>query len=383
MTQYSIDKPLEGILIVDFTQFLSGPSATLRLQDLGARVIKIEHNEKGDLCRNIYAPHLKVGEESAFFQAINRGKESVCANLKSEAELAFIYKIIAKADVVVHNFRPKVMNRLGLSFDAVKKINPRIIYGEITGYGNEGPWQDKPGQDLLLQGVSGLSWLSGQDSDGPVPMGVAVADIFAGAQLVQGILAALLCDNATLVEVSMLEAMLDFQMETLTLFYQEKDGLPLSRGNVNAAHPLVGAPYGLYKTATGYLALAMGSIPQLGELLSCEPLLKYTDPATWYPNRDEIKSILANHLMKQSSDYWLEILEPADIWCANVLNWQQLVKHDAFKILNMLQTVIDDNGDECITTRCPIKLDDTILSASVAAPSLGQHQLQVLREFFQ
>lgn len=373
-------KPLEDILIVDFTQFLSGPSATLRLQDLGARVIKIEHHEKGDLCRSIYASHLQIGEETAFFQAINRGKESICANLKNEAELNFIYKIIAKADIVVHNFRPNVMERLGLSFDGVKKVNKNIIYAQISGYGNEGPWQDKPGQDLLLQGLSGLSWLSGQDNDGPVPMGVAVADIFAGAQLVQGILAALLNETATLVEVSMLEAMLDFQFEPLTLFYQDYE--TISRGNVNAAHALVAAPYGLYKTTNGYLALAMGAIPRLGVLLSCKPLLSYVDSATWFAYRDEIKAILSKHLSTQSSEYWLAILEPADIWCANVFNWQQLVEHDAFKVLDMLQTVKGKQGDEYITTRCPIRIDEQILKANLAAPSLGQHQLKALREFF-
>ena len=381
MIKSSIKKPLEDILVVDFTQFLSGPSATLRLQDLGARVIKIEHYERGDLCRNIYASHLKIGEESAFFQAINRGKESVCANLTSEAELEFIRKIIAKADVVVHNFRPKVMERLGLGYEDVKKINANITYAVISGYGNEGPWQDKPGQDLLLQGLSGATWLSGQDSDGPVPMGLAVADIFAGAQLVQGILAALLCDETTLVEVSMLESMLDFQFEPLTLYFQD-GGQPLTRGNTNAAHALVGAPYGLYKTTTGYIALAMGAIPILGELLGCDPLLAYVDSATWFANRDEIKTVLAAHLNQQSSEYWLAILEPADIWCAEVLNWQQLIDHEAFKILDMLQTVEGSEGETSITTRCPIKLDGGILNATVAAPTLGQHQLSILREFF-
>jgi crotonobetainyl-CoA:carnitine CoA-transferase CaiB-like acyl-CoA transferase len=212
-------------------------------------------------------------------------------------------------------------------------------------------------------------------------MGVAVADILAGAQLVQGTLAALLNDEATLVEVSMLEAMLDFQFEPLTLFYQD-GGQPTSRGNANAAHALVGAPYGLYKTSSGYLALAMGAIPMLGELLNCQPLLAYDDHKLWFPLRDEIKSILAEHFSTQTTEYWLAILEPVDIWCANVFNWQQLVEHDAFKVLDMLQTVKGTQGESCITTRCPIRIDDQILTASLAAPTLGQHQLSALREFF-
>ena len=126
----------------------------------------------------------------------------------------------------------------------------------------------------------------------------------------------------------------------------------------------------------------MGSIPKLGELLTCSPLLSYVDSATWFAKRDEIKSIIAEHLLTESSAHWLAILEPADIWCADVLNWQQLVEHQAFKVLNMLQTVTSKNGDECITTRCPIKIDDQIIKASIAAPALGQHQLSALREFF-
>lgn len=372
--------PLEDLLVLDFTQFLSGPSATLRLRDMGARVIKIEHFEKGDLSRSIYAQQHNIGDASAFYQAINRGKESVAANLKDVEDLKLIHKLIEQADIVVHNFRPNVMKRLGLDYDAVKAIKPTIVYGEISGYGSKGPWQDKPGQDLLVQAVSGLTGMSGQESNGPVPIGVAIADILAGAQLVQGLLAALLMEDGAHVEISMLEAMLDFQFEPVTLYYQ--DGEPVNRGEVNGAHPLVGAPYGLYKTADGFLSLAMGSITKIGELIDCEGLKAFPEPATWFAQRDEIKTIIAAHLPTQTTQYWLDRLEPADIWCAQVMNWEDLINHDGFKVLDIVKTVQLSNGDSYKTTGCPIKIDEVRLNSNnLGAPQLGEHTQAIFQEF--
>ena len=184
-------EPLGGITVIDFSQFLSGPSASLRLADLGARVIKVEKPDGGDICRGLYVANTEIDGESTLFHAINRNKESFAADLKDKANRESVRKLIAQADVVMHNFRPGVMKRLGLDYDSVRGIKPDIVYGVITGYGSDGPWAEKPGQDLLLQSLSGLTWLSGNAGDGPVPMGLAVADILAGAHLVQGILACL------------------------------------------------------------------------------------------------------------------------------------------------------------------------------------------------
>ena len=184
-------KPLQDIIVVDFSQFLSGPSAGLRLADMGAQVIKIERTGVGDICRQLYVSNVMIEGESTIFHAINRNKQSYAADLKKEEDLEKVKQIIARADVLMHNFRPGVMERLGLGYETVKAINPQIIYAEVSGYGNEGPWKDLPGQDLLLQAVSGLTWLSSNRSDNPTPMGVAVVDILAGTHIAQGILAAL------------------------------------------------------------------------------------------------------------------------------------------------------------------------------------------------
>src|SRR5689334_13332549 len=184
-------KLLEDLLVIDFSQFLSGPSAGLRLADMGARVIKIEKPVTGDICRELYVSDVMLEGESTIFHAINRNKESYAADLKNPEDLEKLKSLVREADILIHNFRPGVMERLGLGYETVKSLNAGIIYSEINGYGNHGPWKDLPGQDLLLQSVSGLAWLSNNDDTIPTPMGVAVVDILAGAHLVQGILSTL------------------------------------------------------------------------------------------------------------------------------------------------------------------------------------------------
>jgi CoA:oxalate CoA-transferase len=376
-------KPLEGLLVVDFSQFLSGPSASLRLADMGARVIKIERPGAGDLCRQLYISNLRLDNDSTLFHSINRNKQSFAADLKNPEDLAHIRKLLTRADVTIQNFRPGVIEKIGLGYEAVRAINPRIVYGEITGYGNNGPWSSKPGQDLLVQSLSGLPYLNGDADQPPVPFGLAVADMIAGAHLVQGILAALVRRGITgvggKVEVSLLESVLDLQFEVLTTYLNDGGKSPL-RSTVNNAHAYLGAPYGIYATSDGYLALAMGSIIRLGQLLDCPPLTTYTDPASLFDQRDEIKSILVHHLKGQTTQHWLNILEPADIWCADVLSWDRLFAHDAFKALNMIQTVNSRPEATMRTTRCPIRLDGELLTSPIAAPRIGEHNELILAE---
>ena len=291
--------PLKGILVVDLSQFLSGPSASLRMADLGARVIKIERPDGGDICRSHYVSNVSMNGESSLFHAINRNKESIALNLKEAKDKNQLKKLLQKADIMLHNFRPGVMDRLGLDDETIKKLNPKIIYGDISGYGKEGPWQNKPGQDLLLQSLSGLTTLSGNKGAGPVPMGLAIADILSGAHLVQGLLACLVRRDKTgkggRVEVSMLESIIEFQFESITTYFRD-GGQPTQRTQTNNAHAYLGAPYGVYQTKDGFMALAMASVPLLGELLGCDPLLLYRSYESWYDQRDEIKAILSHHL---------------------------------------------------------------------------------------
>lgn len=382
-------RPLEGLLVVDFSQFLSGPSASLRMADLGARVIKIERPGKGDLCRQLYISNLCLDGDSTLFHSINRNKQSFAADLKNPEHMTKLRKLLTCADVMLQNFRPGVMEKAGLGYEAVHKLNPRLVYGEVTGYGSQGPWRDKPGQDLLVQSLSGLPYLNGDADQPPVPFGLAVADMMAGAHLVQGVLAALLRRASTgkgaHIEVSLLESTLDLQFEVLTTYLND-GGKPPVRSSVNNAHAYLGAPYGIYSTADGYLALAMGSIVALGQLLDCPALATYTDPAQLFDQRDEIKSILVHHLKTHTTSHWLSILEPADIWCADVLTWDHLFSHEAFHTLNMVQSVsrpATGNQPELTmrTTRCPIRIDGELLTSSTPAPRIGEHNAQLIDEF--
>ncbi len=214
------DLPLAGVLVLDFSQFLAGPVAAMRLADLGARVIKVERPLGGDIGRQLAFAGRRADGDTVSFHAMNRNKEGVTADLKDPDDLARVRELVRHADVLIQNFRPGVMERIGLDYESVRRINPRIVYGSASGYGDDGPWRDRPGQDLLAQAVSGLPWLSGGRESGPVPVGLSVADHLTSCHLAQGITALLVRQARTgiggLVQTSLLEAMLDLQFELLS-----------------------------------------------------------------------------------------------------------------------------------------------------------------------
>jgi len=369
-------KPLEGLLVVEFGIYLAAPSAGLKLADLGARVIKIEPPGRGEPCRHLAIKNLFVNGDSLLFHTINRNKESYAANLKDPGDLERVKRLLARADVLTHNFRPGTMEKFGLSYEEVRRINPRLVYAEISGYGAEGPWRNKPGQDLLAQSVSGLAWLSGDAEAPPTPMGIAVVDILCGAHLLQGILAALVRRGKTgrgaLVQVSLLESVLDFQFEVLTTHLNDGGRLPkrARRGN---AHAYLAAPYGVYATADGYLALAMGPLDRLAKLVGCQELERFRQREDGFAHRDEIMEILARHLAKRTTAEWLALLEPADVWCAEVLDYRRLTAHGGFRVLAMDQQVELADGSRIRTLRCPIRIDGERLFSSRPAPAVGEH----------
>ncbi|RZL90115.1 MAG: CoA transferase, partial [Variovorax sp.] len=241
--------PLDGLLVLDLAQFLSGPSAALRLGDLGARVIKVERPGGGDICRTLYLTDTDIGGDSTLFHAINRNKESLAIDLKDPGDLAALKRLIARADVLIQNFRPGVIERLGLGYEDVRTINPRLVYGGISGYGESGPWVDLPGQDLLAQSLSGVTWLNGHEGDGPVPLGLSIADMLAGQALTAGILAALVRRGITgegaHVQTSLLEALVDLQFELLTTHLNDGQRPP-ARADFRNANAYLAAPYGIY-----------------------------------------------------------------------------------------------------------------------------------------
>ncbi|HXY50710.1 MAG TPA: CaiB/BaiF CoA-transferase family protein [Terriglobales bacterium] len=377
-------RPLHGILVIDFSQFLSGSLATLRLSDLGARIIKVERPGTGDLGRSLYLSDTDVHGENTLFHAINRNKQSFAADLKNPQHLEQVRRLVARADVLVENFRPGVMERLGLGYEAVSRFNSRLVYGEVTGYGNAQAWRDRPGQDLLAQARSGIMWLSGSEGDPPTPMALAIADMLAGHNLCEGILACLIRRGMTgrggYVETSLIEALLDFQFEVLTTYLN--DGRrPPRRSAFRNAHAYLAAPYGVYDTADGYLALAMTHLPTLGALLELPVLQEVRDSTEGFRRRDEIKRLIAQRLKQHTTNEWLRILNAADIWCAEVLDWPKLFASEAFEQLAMVQSLRDDNRLNVFTTRCPIRLDGGVLTSERPAPRVGQHTEAIRQEF--
>lgn len=381
----SDDLPLAGLLIVDMCQFLSGPYASLRLQDMGARVIKIERPDGGDLCRRFYLSDTEIGGDSTIFHAINRSKQSLALDLKLDVDRAALWQLISHADVVLQNFRPGVIERLGFDHASVRAKHPKIVYGSISGYGHEGPWAHSPGQDLLAQARSGIMWLSGDDSHGPVPFGLPVADIMAGAALAQGILASLFRRERTgkgaHVETSLLEALVDLQFEVLTTHLNDGQRPP-KRSVERSAHAYLSAPYGVYQTADGYIAIAMTPLARLEALLETGELdIFMNEPRDAFVHRDAIKSVIARKLRTQATQFWLDRFQPADIWCAAVLDWPDLMGGANFKALDLLQTLNLRNGVNLSTTRIPLRFDGYRPACAEAAPTIGQDSAAIRAEF--
>jgi CoA:oxalate CoA-transferase len=375
--------PLEGLLVLDLAQFLSGPSAALRLGDLGARVIKVERPGGGDICRTLYLTDTDVGGDSTLFHAINRNKESLAIDLKNADDLAALKALIARADVLIQNFRPGVIERLGLGYEAVKALNPRLVYSGVSGYGEDGPWVNLPGQDLLAQSLSGVTWLNGHEGDGPVPLGLSIADMLAGHVLTEGILAALvrrgISGEGAQVQTSLLEALIDLQFELLTTHLNDGHRMP-ARAEFRNANAYLAAPYGIYPTRDGYLALAMMPLTQLAHTLPL-PALAHYSAAEAFTQRDAIKRLIAATLAQHNTTHWLERLRPVDVWCAEVLDWPRLLQSPAFHRLDMLQTVQRGDGTPVRTTRGPVRINGIRAQSARGAPLVGEHSAAIRAEF--
>jgi crotonobetainyl-CoA:carnitine CoA-transferase CaiB-like acyl-CoA transferase len=384
------DLPLAGVRVLDFSQFLAGPVAALRLADLGATVIKVERPGTGDIGRRLAFAGRSADGDTVSFHAMNRNKLGVTADLKSPEDLATVRKLVESADVLIQNFRPGVMERIGLDPQSAMELNPGLVYASASGYGETGPWRNRPGQDLLAQSISGLPWLSGNGTPDPVPVGLSIADHLTSCHLAQGVTALLFRRVRTgrggLVQTSLLESMLDLQFELLSTHLNDST-VTVKRGGPHSAHAFLPAPYGTYPTADGYLALAMNPVPEIGRLLGLAELESLTDEQAWWERRDEILGILAERLLTKSTAEWLEILDAADVWCAPVLTLEELVASEGFEAIGMTQEVVraegvtDDGAElELTTTRSPIRIDGAPLRSDRPAPKLGQHN-DLLGEF--
>lgn len=291
-------------------------------------------------------------------------------------------KVVRQADVLIQNFRPGVIERLGLDYATVSALAPRLIYGSVSGYGSEGEWASRPGQDLLAQARSGVMWLSGNADQGPVPLGLPVADLLSGANLAQAVLAGLVgrgvSGKGCLVETSLLESLIDLQFEVLTTYFNDGNRPP-RRSSSGSAHMGLAAPYGVYRTLDGWLALAMTPLETLASLLSLPGL---DDPSLQpFADREVIRDRIAARLSEMPTSHWLSTLEPSDIWCAEVLDWDRLAQTQTFGRLDMIGRAQHGSGSMLNLMRAPIRINGERATADTAAPAMGAHTQAIRREF--
>lgn len=378
-------KPLDDLLILDLSRVLSGPYCTMALADMGARVIKIEHPASGDDTRRFGPPFL--GGESSYFLSVNRGKESVALDMKSPEGQAALWRLVERADVLVENFRPGVLDRLGFSFAACEGRNPRLIYCSISGFGHHGlpEWRAKPGYDLVLQGMGGLQGLTGPAGGEPFKVGTSIADLVTGMLAFQGVLLALIARGRTGRGQHVDIAMLDGQVSLLTYqagIYFAEGRVPTRMGN---QHPSI-APYETYQAADGYLNLAVGNDSLWGAFTRVAGVPTLTADPRFTTNRDRVHhrealaQVLGPLMKSRTVALWVKELEEAGVPCGPILSLDQVLEHPQVKAREMVVGLEHPAAGPIRVTGVPIRLSDTPGAVGAPPPTLGQHTAAVLAE---
>ena len=367
--------PLAGIRVLDFSALLQGPLATQILADCGADVVKLEKPE-GEWMRHWGICMARTHGETDAFLAFNRNKRSVEVDLKDADDHDRIIDLVKKADVVVENFRPGVMDRLGFGFATLKQHNPGIIYAASSGYGQTGPYVKRPGQDYLVQALTGAMWLSGRRDDPPFVMGPAIADQFTALHLVIGILAALQHRHRTgegqRVDVDLLSCMMAVQQQELTVYFNH--GEPLERARENVGHPGLTAPCGVYGTSDGYLMLAMFPCPKLGEILEVDWLAEYDTNDKMYTARDDVHRKLSAHFATDTTGHWIDLLTSHDVWCAPVQKYTDLEQDPQIVHKHLIWDVPYAEGNASYrTVGSPFTFSASPVAVRRSAPRSGQH----------
>lgn len=375
--------PLKGLVVADFTQLAQGPWATQMLGDMGADIIKIEP-EKGDWMRHYAYGNLYPNGESISFVSFNRNKRSIALNLKDPEGVKIAKSIIAKADILVENFRPGVMDRLGLGYEEIKKTNPKLVYCSSSGYGSSGPYLHRAGQDLLAQSIGGGSALNGKKGDMPVVTAVGQADLLTSLFINQAIMAALYSRSKTgkgqKIEANLLNSVVGFHIQEITAYLHK--GANPERSESGIPNPWLGAPYGLYNTSDGYIAIGMNSVQKLAQVIG---LKKYDSEAYASNNiiesRDEIRFDFDAVFQSKATEEWLTLLLEHDIWCSQVNSFDEMVNDPQIKHNEMIIEIEHPTIGKVKTTGFPVWFSDTPQKIYKSAPLLNEHAEEILREF--
>jgi len=372
---------LEGLRVLDLSAGAAGPICTMVLGDLGADVIKVEPPD-GEWGRTLGPPF--VGQVAAAFLGMNRNKRSIIVDLKRPRAREVIYRLATGSDVVVESFRPGVAARLGVDYDRLSAINPALVYCAITAFGNYGPWRDKPGVDGIVQATSGLMSVTGTADGPPVKVGVPAADMVGGHLAAQSILAALLARGKTgrgqRVEISLLDALIAFQAVPLSMYLASGD--PPARAGSAAPYA---APNEAFPTQDGYIMLAAYAPERwqrLCQLIGRPDLLtdpRFADNAARVRHRAELAAILGGIFIQATTAQWLERLEAADILCAPLLTYPDLVAHPQVESSGMIVAVSHPAQGRIRMPGIPQRLAATPASVRLPPPLAGEHTEEVLR----
>jgi crotonobetainyl-CoA:carnitine CoA-transferase CaiB-like acyl-CoA transferase len=366
--------PLEPYSVVDLTRARSGPTCVRQLAEMGAKVVKVESREQDDFTRDEFD-----------FQNLHRNKRSMTLDLKHPKGVEVLKKLVAKSDILVENFRPDVKHRLGIDYETLSRVNPRLIYASISGFGQSGPYRDRPGYDQIAQGLGGLMSVTGLPGQGPVRVGIPVADLTAGMFLAHGVLVALLererSGKGQWVHTSLLEAMvrmLDFQT-TRWLIGKE---IPPQAGN---DHP-TGIPTGVFKTADGHMNIAASGqhmYRRLCEALDVRHLIddpRFTTPQDRSKNRLACNAELEKATVTKTSAEWVDILNKAGVPCGPILNVQEVFEDEQIRHLKLATTIQHPRLGEQTVQNLPVTLSRTPGAVVSASPDLGEHTDQILGE---
>lgn len=381
MSKLNMQSALEDLTVVSFAQLAQGPVAAQMLGDLGAEIIKIER-PGGEWQRHWSMANQCPGGESAVFLSFNRNKRSVELDLKNDEHKKIAYELIDDADVVIENFRPGVMERLGFGYEELSDRNPELVYASASGWGREGPLSGRAGQDIIIQGVSGLASITGRKNDPPTPLGATVVDFFSAASIAFSILAALhyrdRVGQGQRVDGSLLNAALGLMMQEISTYANA--GEEPERSEAGIGHVYNQAPYAVYETTDGYITISLSPPDEVGEALGLDELAAVDSWEEAYERRDELKRLIEDFTRKRSTEDLLEMLWEADVWCGPVNDLPDAVEHPQVEANDMIQTIEHPDIGELQFPALPVEFSETPTEMRRYPPRSGEHTEEVLRE---
>ena len=372
---------LSDFTVIDCSIAMAGPFAAQRLGDLGADVIKVEP-VTGEWQRARAAGGAHGNRINVSFQSLNRNKRSLAIDLKSLDGKAALLKLVATADVFIQNYRPGVAKRLGMDYDSLKAVNPRLVYVSISGYGESGPYIDRPGQDLLLQAMSGAMLSAGRAGEPPMPAGQFLADAITAYNAFEGALAALLHRERTgegqLLQVNMLDAVVTIQMQELSVF--TIGNKPQTRSSEPHAHSYIRSPYGVFPTQDGFIVVAFANLAKLGELIGEPSFAGMDDERDSWLHRDEIFARTRARLATRPSSEWLPLFHEHDIWSGPVYGYADLMTDPQIAHNGTFVEFDHPSEGHVKMPGFPIKFSRTPSEVKRGAPQVGEHSREVLLE---